>query len=348
MKRISWRTCGIVCSLLLLILAGLYGYGSCIIRFDNSPIAHGCYKKNIDRLGHQRGLPFAVNYVRDVVYPAHGYSLVHFMLHYVGELAFQENPDIHSLHAFLEPYSGEMLHGGFDGIAHGYITTYMSFQKQPLEKTARDICESDADIPGVTGDDFTCYHTLGHALMHGSGNVLEDALNLCDVVASSDDKRNACYYGVFMENGFLYYAPYHPDSPRPDVSGTSMRGVCERFSGDRARLCEIFVGDSFLSRPPHDIAGAFSACVGLRWHPNCAERLGSMTIASLSRNLDEARTICTQYTNDDISNTHCLIGAGAGLREGTRKPVNTLSKKILNTHRTIYYTLLLLLPPSIF
>ncbi|MBI2048607.1 MAG: hypothetical protein HYT30_01640 [Parcubacteria group bacterium] len=278
-----------------------------------------CYEKHIDELARKQGVAASLWYVRDVIYPAHGYSLVHFLLHHIGELAYQENPHIESLSTYLQPFTdvalreGEFMHG-FDGLAHGYITAYIAASERPQPEMIKSICESEVVIPGVTTNTFTCYHTLGHALMFAHNNSLTKTLDICDTLA--DTARQGCYFGTFMENGFLYLDTYHPDAPRPDATGVSMKHVCEKFSGDHRRACEVFVGDSYLAGPSHDLAGAFEECGMVQEHYACAERVGSITIASLSKNMDDARALCSTYATNPVTHVYCVAGAERGLREG--------------------------------
>ena len=243
-----------------------------------------CFGKKINKKLVGEGVAPTLKYVNDVVLPENGYSVVHVLLHLAGEYAYIKENSLAKTFEYMEPYAkysknGEYLNG-FDGFYHGAITMFFELNKEKdIDELIAEICEKGLVIPGnITSNPFECYHAIGHALMHAKGNNLDEALEVCDQ-QKGEIKQNGCYYGVFMENAFLYAPTYHPDGQRDTALGNSMAGLCRLYSEKRAHYCAQFVGQSYLAGYPKDIKGAFVECAKVpQEYGICVHRLGVMFI----------------------------------------------------------------------
>ena len=317
--RRSLYSTGLALALLIIGSGLVWAYGTCAFESASAGKLYSCYFSRINTIAEKRGVPAALEYVRFVVYPNNGYAMVHVLLHRVGDLAFYENANVAQMSSYLLPYQNliqdRLLLGGFDGFIHGYVTEYMESQKDKIPATMKYLCGGGLQIPTVTTDPGLCYHMLGHALMHASGNELDTALGLCDT-ASTTVTREGCYYGTFMEDSFLYNAQYHEESSRPDSIGPSMKGVCDRFTGERETYCDMYVGESYLARHPDDTAGAFRECESLKQNQsNCVSRLGNILIASFAHNASDIKTMCDKYASP-IYQRYCISSAQESLQAG--------------------------------
>lgn len=185
-----------------------------------------------------------------------------------------------------------------------------------------------------------CAHTMGHAFMHANNNNIKDSLALCDGLVG-EGANEQCYQGVFMENEFLYSRNYHPESHRPEAHGTSMKDVCEQFTGMQFQVCSTYVGESFLIAQSGTVTEAFNECSRLTDNQDaCAGRLGSSVLASWSHTRDEAIALCKKFSGEKYFDA-CVGGAVASVRMGyTAATGETLQSVTRNFFTTLYLAVL--------
>lgn len=82
------------------------------------------------------------------------------------------------------------------GYVHGAIEEYLKHTgTDDFEDKVNDVCKNYSSLNSRKN----CYHGFGHGVMLNKNYDLIEALNLCDEL-DSEDKKNSCYQGVFMEN----------------------------------------------------------------------------------------------------------------------------------------------------
>lgn len=240
-----------------------------------------CYGKQMQSILKSKGVDASIQYVKSVVLVNHGYNLAHILLHGSGEAAYyKEGRDMKKAAAHLEPYligqtNEESHQNGFDGYYHGAISAYFEDKssEESLPKLISNICDGSFDILGITPHSFECYHTIGHGVMHALGNRLHEAINVCADLVSTN-AQEGCYFGVFMEQSFLYVPLYHKGMERPDVKGSSLLSVCESFTGIQNKYCAHYVGQVYLTAHPGDLQGAYAECKKLKNFVSfCIERV---------------------------------------------------------------------------
>ncbi len=132
------------------------------------------------------------------------------------------------------------------GALHG--TTEALFAERGTSRLAEDV----AVLCSITNRfvRHQCYHGAGHGLMAWTTYEIHEALELCDVLESGDD-RESCYSGIFMENvvGGLSGAMGHTtEYLRPDDPHYPCNAVAERYRADcyyyqTSYMWRVFDGD---------------------------------------------------------------------------------------------------------
>lgn len=295
---------------------------------------YACYGKQMQTILKTKGVDASIQYIKSVVMVSNGYSVSHVLFHAVGETAYyKQDRDIKRTVAYLKPYlasidtQDEHLNG-FDGFYHGAISTYFEdrLHEVPLPKLISNICSDSFEIPGISSNSFECYHTIGHGTMHALGNKLNDSIKIC---AELDNAvaQEGCYYGVFMEESFLFSPLYHKGMERPDVKGNSLIAVCNSFSGVQSASCSHFAGQVYLTTHPSDIKGAFDECKKLTNSvPSCIVRLGVVFIPSHHYgDYEKMKQICG-YAGEIYKST-CIDAVNQGVRMGFGGPIKNFGSE---------------------
>lgn len=291
-----------------------------------------CYGIQTQRILKTEGVDAAIRYVRSVILVNHGYNLAHILMHAVGEATYyKENRDIGKTVAYLKPHltsidDREAFINGYDGFYHGAISAYFAdrLHEESLPKLISNICGGSIIVPGITSHSFVCYHAVGHGVMHALGNKLGEAIKVC---AELDNElaQQGCYFGIFMEESFLYAPIYHKGAARPDVKGSSLLSVCKPLTGAKVEYCTFFVGQVYLTTHPSDLRGAFKECKKLKnFVRPCMMRLAFAYIPQIDPgDYNKLIQICdyagTEYRSECISYMNQELQTG--MRKTTKKPI---------------------------
>lgn len=308
-----------------IILLSMAGIAACLLavafaretcRIPGSEYA--CTLAAVADMLRDEGVAPALAYIDEEIKGRIGYSGTHFILHTAGEYAYQTSGSLEAALAYFAPYEkyapdGRNLYG-FDGFIHGVLSSHvLASGPARHEEVMREVCEGGVVIPGITDRTYTCYHALGHALVHAKANDLDAAAATC--ASLTGERRDGCYYGAFMEIMYLYIPEYHEGAPRPDSAGGSMAGLCERLGEEARSSCEHFVGQSYLNAHPDDIAGAFNECSLLgEGSETCALRLGQISVTSQVSNEEQARAFCAKHAG--VLEEVCYKGTVSGIEAG--------------------------------
>ncbi len=308
--------------------------------------SYDCFLKHVNAIINDDGAAESLPYVTDFVFPHLGYWQVHMIMHYVGEAAYRKEGDIGKTLAYLQPYGdftseGEFL-GGFDGFIHGAVSSYFDDASLGTSYPERmqHICGGGLSIGGFTSDEYTCYHAIGHALMYVSGNKASAATALCDS-APSDTAKAGCYYGVFMEDSFLFWPPYHVGVPRPDTAVPSMIDICKTYTGSKARECDQFIGQTYLtihaSKP--DMHVAAKECERLSQDRDlCIERMATLFLPPLVNGSKTPARVCAANL-DPAYQTLCIDSVQRGIELGfgvRTKPTSPILTRLLALIRAAF------------
>ncbi len=278
-----------------------WGYAAC--RFVTKKLA--CYVERNDALFQRKGTEASLQYVYDAVLPYSGYGLVHELLHYVGDNAYNSTKDLGQSLSLVSPYvalfgpeDGEYLRG-FDGYMHGVLSAfYLDTKKdRSFEKLSAEICHSEILIPSITTTVFDCFHALGHALVFANENNIDMAVTICQKI-EDPDSRNGCLFGSYMEMSKLYDPTYHKSSTRAGISGTSMKQLCDTQASSTKQNCYMFVGESYLLYSGGNLKGALKVCESVAdpYVRTCLGRTIRQSLVSRATDLSDIDVLCQKVS----------------------------------------------------
>lgn len=185
----------------------------------------------------------------------------HEFMHYAGWELYDKKGNFPD--AFADA-SGKCDSGMMHGVVEEYISKTAPGYDVPhfVQRVAPTTCGTGpGENMSSQSAQAICYHGLGHAFMFLTDNALSTSLGYCDDL--SEDFRQACYAGVYMEemqekqvgrsnvgHESLFAAyPSDPDYPC-DTLQRVYKSECYRFLGV----------ESFL-KSPTDTKRAFSSCL---------------------------------------------------------------------------------------
>lgn len=155
----------------------------------------GCYKKAADMLYSQFGLTKTLKVFKENEGYPEVYARCHEVTHYLSRLEYDKQKSISKVYSQCD----STCHGG---CYHGTLEAYL---KEKTNETGYNLAGQFAKVCGKKDDyqkpiEFNeCLHGMGHAAMFVTEMELKESLKLCDTISSQEHKER-CYTGVFMEN----------------------------------------------------------------------------------------------------------------------------------------------------
>ena len=128
----------------------------------------------------------------------------HVYTHLIGIEGFAMNPDMPEVF----PQCSTLFQSG---CYHGVIQAHFMAKGSIEASDVATLCEAYKGEGAARWILFQCLHGLGHGLTMFYGHSLPRALESCDHLEASWDRR-ACHGGAFMENVLNATAPHHPAS----------------------------------------------------------------------------------------------------------------------------------------
>lgn len=285
-----------------------------------------CFISQTRDIASRKGIPDALEYVKNEVARNGDYSSVHLSMHVIGWQAYLSSSDIGRALQFL-PNPSEILadfflyngfqHGAFEAFFQDYGTTLSTMAL--AERACGSFVSSGEDFEMTTSEGIfaaECIHAVGHAIMGNYGNAVLPSLAECDTLPRPW-MAGWCAHGVFMENHYLHSAKYQEGAPRPDVTPDAMESLCANVSASYQMWCHQFIGWSYMELHPDDFAGAFTLCASLPTDDAriCVARVSRLYLVSTYRNnVADILTTCGLARDYE---TECLYGAAIGINEGT-------------------------------
>lgn len=197
-------------------------------------------------------------------------NICHGITHYLGAIEYQRTKDIPHVY-------NSCKHVCYEGCFHGATEAYFMDKKIPL----LDVNDKDLlkEIPNVCGRrerhesvDFyaSCLHGLGHAIMFALLNELPQALKVCDVL-STEEERNGCYGGVFMENT---QAEYNKDHPSSYIDSENLLFPCSILEEKYLEICYRYQASHIIRRqstlyPDFNLVIRFCNSIPEDYHAAC-------------------------------------------------------------------------------
>lgn len=167
--------------------------------------------------------------------------------------------------------------------------------------------------------DSTC-HAIGHVAYIAAGEDMP-ALGVCDTVASSTLRREACYQGVFMERSgaFLNVLFATEEEKQPETRSGDYTYPCSALPQQYRNACylflsayqkPLFIADG-IDTPAARLEKAIQACESLTAHDraDCFTGIGISSDLFGYLNADAAalESLCDQLT-ESSDRTACTLG----------------------------------------
>ena len=219
----------------------------------------------------------------------------HQRAHIMGRIAYEY------FGAFAFSLSGHECHsGGYHGATEAF------FRDRGTATLKTDI----SIVCGGSLNDFfrhQCIHGIGHGLMAWTSYELIDALDLCDLLDTTQD-RESCYSGTFMENvvGGLsgsmgHFTDFLSDDPHFPCNVLGEKYVAPCYFYQTSRMIQLFGGD--FEKVAEACAEAPQAS-----HTLCFQSMGRDVGGATRGNPEEAIQSCS-YVQDPQNRLDCLAGA---------------------------------------
>jgi hypothetical protein len=245
-----------------------------------------CYKDAAKQFFDRYGLKETLTLLARTEDAPEVYARCHEVTHYLSRHEFERVGSIPGVYAQCD----STCHGG---CYHGAIEASLS---QVRDRTAEDALEEQ--FPRICGspDDYAqplvyneCFHGLGHAAMFVTAADLPRSLRLCDTLAS-DDARERCYSGVFMENSSSSTNLDHPSAyVRADDPYFPCNWVEERYK----RICYRYQSSHFSLITRHDWDNIAALCAGVPepYRVECFRTVGTNQVG-FTRDMQTWKNTC--------------------------------------------------------
>ena len=219
----------------------------------------------------------------------------HQRAHIMGRIAYQY------FGALAFSLSGHECHsGGYHGATEAF------FRERGTANLQSDIAVVCAD----TSNDFflhQCIHGIGHGLMAWTSYEMFDALELCDILGTTQD-RDSCYSGVFMENvvGGLsgsmgHFTDFLSDDPHFPCNILADKYVTACYFYQTSRMVQLFEGD-------FEEVAKVCAEAPQSAHSLCFQSMGRDVGGATRGEPKKAIRFCS-YVQDPQNRQECLSGA---------------------------------------
>lgn len=225
-----------------------------------------CYADRARKIAAADGFQAAFQYVNSAGREFGYHNVLHMAMHEVGRAAYRETQNLDkALQYFFNSLDPHYFDFALEGYRHGVFQGFFASQKnsQSMDALIQRACgmhmpTATARDPYSPREDVAkqCFHGVGHALMYTYGNDVFRSLAPCDRLPAPW-MQNWCYYGIFMENSYLYSSLppfYEPGKPKPFAAGPGMTQLCGEVSRRQRPACARFVARSvFMGAFPQQL-----------------------------------------------------------------------------------------------
>ncbi|MDP3685520.1 MAG: hypothetical protein Q8R32_01680 [bacterium] len=245
-----------------------------------------CYKRAAEDFFQRFGLKgtlalFAQNESANEVY-----ARCHEVTHYLSRQEFERVGSIPLVYASCD----STCHGG---CYHGVLEAALAAE------TNRDAADAVADqFPKICGSpaDYRqplvfneCFHGLGHAAMFVTETDLPRSLQLCDTL-TTDDARERCYSGVFMENSS---SSTNLDHPSTYIKADDPYFPCNSLDERYRKICYRYQSSHFALISRHDWQKVATLCEGVpaAYRRECFRTVGTNQVG-FTKDMNAWKTNC--------------------------------------------------------
>ncbi len=115
-------------------------------------------------------------------------AICHDILHQIGHTSFHKYKNLTQVLLFQDDFCNS-------GYLHGVFEEYFTSSNDAIKELPK-VCEKTFSRKF---DHWQCYHGMGHGLMYFTGGDLDKSLVLCKDMLNTEENKNYCYNGVYME-----------------------------------------------------------------------------------------------------------------------------------------------------
>lgn len=232
---------------------------------------HDCYKDAAQRFFQRFGLQGTLALLAQNESVPEVYARCHEVTHYLSRQEFERVESIPLVYAQCD----STCHGGcYHGTLEASLarTTSGDAAADALADQFPRVCGSPTDYarPLVRNE---CFHGLGHAAMFVTDADLPRSLRLCDTL-TTQDLRERCYSGVFMENSS---SSTNLDHPSAYISATDPYFPCNRLDERYLKICYRYQSSHFALLSRHDWQKVSALCEGVpaAYRTECFRTVGT-------------------------------------------------------------------------
>lgn len=201
------------------------------------------------------------------------------------------------------------------GCYHGGIEEYLQEREllsgQDEEAVRREISticgtKEQARSPQAFRE---CVHGLGHGTMYITDGELFEALDLCDALPSQEE-REGCYSGVFMENSSSSTNTSHPGR---FVKSDDPMYPCNAVSEPYRRMCYRYQSSYFAEITNHDWKKTGELCMRVppEFRRECFQTIGTNQVG-FTQDVQQMIANCEAMPSGEFQDV-CLAGVVVSL-----------------------------------
>ena len=291
-----------------------------------------CYIQGIREIIKHEGIAAALRYADDKIRKWSTFSITHVVMHEIGYAAGYETNDFEKALSYIPKSSQHIEHYfHYDGYQHGVFMVLFRKKKDTstIDTLIREACPRAFETRPQLSDDMRvaieqCFHAVGHALMYAFDNDPFVALPYCDSLSEGYMKK-WCYFGVFMENSYLYSSFHNPEGARPYVTGNSMLPLCFKVDEKYRLECAKFAGRAYLHVERGNWKGLFRECslfAEKKEREVCVGQGARLFIPMFYENDFKSMEAACENDTPYLKEV-CLGEVGVGIRQGAAGIVNT-------------------------
>lgn len=215
-----------------------------------------CYRTVADLLFIQFGLKESLNFLAANEHIPAIFARCHQVTHYLSRSEYERTKNLPA----IMPQCNFTCHGG---CYHGAIEEYL-LEKQALSakndeavrQEIRTVCGSSKDYQApLTFRE--CVHGLGHGAMYLTDSDVFKSLSLCDAL-TTEEERNHCYSGVFMENSS---SSTNLDHPSRFIDPDDPFFPCNELTTPYLPMCYRYQSSYFALLTDHDWGKTADLCL---------------------------------------------------------------------------------------
>ena len=253
------------------------------------------------------------------------FAMCHGTLHFIGREVYKINGSV----AKALPQCTSVC---FEACSHGVLEGY--FQTNNLSSIEK-ICgkKENFEKPELYNQ---CLHGLGHGLMFITEADLPKSLKYCDSLNTQQD-RDQCYGGVFMENSTSSTNKEHPSRY---LKAEDSWYPCNILEDRYLRMCYILQGFYVAQSLQYDTLAVIESCAGVpkKYQPSCFSAIGQVKVGH-TQDPKEVKNECYLISDNSYIDA-CIegaVGAMANRYAGNMDKIIDFCFSVTDEHKEACY-----------